>query len=208
MFDTPMRRLIDPPLNRMGRWLAEKGATANGVTLAGLAVGSLAAGVLALGWPAWMALFPLLVSRMMDGLDGAVARATYKTDFGGFLDIICDFLFYAAVPLAFVIRDPAVNGVAGAFLLASFYVNGATFLGFAIMAEKRGMKTAAQGEKSLYYAAGLLEGTETIVFFVILCLLPGLFAPLAWIFGALCLFTALARVLLAKAVFFDAPDGR
>ena len=208
MLDSPMRRLIDPPLNRMGRWLASRGATADGVTLVGLGFGAVAAAMLALGLPGWLALVPLLISRVMDGLDGAVARATWKTDFGGYLDIICDFLFYAAVPLAFVIRDPDANGVAGAFLLASFYVNGATFLGFAIMAEKRGMQTKAQGEKSLYYAAGLLEGTETIVFFVVLCLFSALFAPLAWIFGALCLFTALARVLLAKAVFFDAPDGR
>lgn len=208
MFDTKMRRLIDPPLNRMGRALARRGTTADRVTLAGLGVGVVAALLIACGAPGWMALVPLLASRMLDGLDGAVARATWKTDFGGYLDIICDFLFYAAIPLAFVIRDPQANAVAGAFLLASFYINGATFLGFAIMAEKRGLHTEAQGEKSLYYAAGLLEGTETIVFFVFLCVFPGLFAAGAWIFGAACLFTALARVLLAKAVFFDAPSGR
>jgi phosphatidylglycerophosphate synthase len=208
MFDGAMRKLIDPPLNRAGRGLAARGWSADGVTLLGLCVGLVAAALIAAGWSTPIALLPLLASRVFDGLDGAVARATYKTDFGGYLDIICDFVFYAAIPLAFVIRDPAANAVAGAFLLASFYVNGATFLAYAIMAEKRGMQTKAQGEKSLYYAVGLLEGTESIVFFVLICLVPSLFSPAAWLFGALCFVTAFARSLLARRVFFDLPSGR
>lgn len=200
MLDGAMRRLIDPPLNRAGRALAARGITAGQVTLAGLALGLMAAAVLAFGGAGGLALIPLLAGRVADGLDGAVARASQKTEFGGFLDIFCDFVFYGAVPLAFVLRD-AENGAAGAFLLASFYINGASFLGFAILAEKRGMQTKAQGEKTLYYSAGLLEGTETVAFFVALCLWPGLFAPLAWGFGGLCLVTAGARALLARRVF-------
>ena len=117
-----------------------------------------------------LALVPLLLGRLADGLDGAVARASLQTDFGGYFDIAADFLFYGAIPLAFVILDPVENGVAGAFLLFSFYVNGASFLGYAILAEKRKMTTQARGAKSLYFTGGLLEGTETIAFFVALCL--------------------------------------
>ena len=201
MLDGWMRGVIDPGLNRLGKDLAERGVTADGVTLAGLVLGLVAALVLALGGPGWVAALPLMASRVADGLDGAVARARGKTDFGGYLDIVCDFVFYAAIPMAFVLRDPAANGVAGAFLLASFYVNGTTFLGYAVLAEKRGMETRARGEKSLYFTAGLLEGTETIAFFLILCLLPWAFAPLAWAFGALCFVTALSRVLLAVRAF-------
>ncbi len=201
MLDGRMRRLIDPPLNRAGKRLAEKGVTANGVTLAGLVLGLLAAAIIALGGSALVALLPLLAGRLADGLDGAVARATGKTDFGGYLDIVADFLFYALIPLAFVLRDPGANGVAGAFLLASFYVNGASFLGYAVLAEKRGLETRARGEKSLYFTAGLLEGTETILFFVALCLWPQWFAPMAWVFGALCFVTAAARVRLAWRTF-------
>lgn len=201
MLDGRMRRLIDPALNRWGAALAAYGVSANAVTLFGLGLGLLAAALLAGGFAAWLALIPLLAGRIADGLDGAVARATRKTDFGGYLDIACDFLFYGAIPLAFVLRDPGVNGSAGAFLLASFYVNGATFLGFAVLAEKRGLHSTAQGEKSLYFSAGLLEGTETIAFFAALCLWPQAFAPLAWAFGALCFVTALARVWLARRVF-------
>jgi hypothetical protein len=105
--------------------------------------------------------------------------------------------------LAFACRDPGENGLAAAFLLASFYVNGATFLGYAILAEKRGMQTAGRGEKSLYFTAGLLEGTETIALFTLMCLWPGGFSGLAWGFGALCLVTAGARVWLARGVFRD-----
>ncbi len=206
MLDGMMRRLIDPGLARAGRYLAARGASADAVTLVGLALGLGAAVVIAAGLPAWLAFLPLLASRAADGLDGAVARATRKTDFGGYLDIACDFLFYGAVPLAFVIRDPGANGVAGAFLLCSFYVNGATFLGYAILAAKRGMETAGRGEKSLYFTAGLLEGTETIAFFAALCLWPQLFAPLAWAFGALCFVTAISRVMLARRVF-GAPES-
>ncbi|TGD64154.1 CDP-alcohol phosphatidyltransferase family protein [Tabrizicola sp. WMC-M-20] len=208
MLDGAMRRLIDPPLNHAGRWLAARGATADVVTLLGLGFGLVAAVMLALGMPGWLALVPLLTGRLLDGLDGAVARATFKTDFGGYFDIFCDFVFYAAIPLAFVIRDPAANAVAGAFLLAAFYTNAASFLGYAIIAAKRRMTTTQQGEKSLYYAVGLLEGTETIAFFALICVMPSLFAPAALIFGGLCLMTALARVVLARRAFFDAPSGR
>jgi phosphatidylglycerophosphate synthase len=200
MLDGRMRGVIDPPLNRMGRALARRGVGADAVTLAGLVLGLLAAALIALGAP-MLALVPLLLGRLADGLDGAVARASRQTDFGGYFDIAADFLFYGAIPLAFVILDPVENGVAGAFLLFSFYVNGASFLGYAILAEKRKMTTQARGAKSLYFTGGLLEGTETIAFFVALCLAPAWFAPLAWVFGALCLITAASRVLLARKVF-------
>jgi len=200
MFDAAARRLIDPPLDRLGRGFARAGVSANQVTLAGLALGLGAAAMIWAGAPG-AALVPLLVSRLADGLDGAVARATRRTDFGGYLDIAADFLFYGAVPLAFVLADPSANAVAGAFLLMAFYVNGTSFLGYAILAEKRGMQTRAQGVKSLYFSNGLLEGAETIGFFVLLCLVPHLFAPLAWVFGALCVLTATLRIIAAYRVF-------
>lgn len=200
MLDRYARQLIDPPLNRLGRMLAARGVTADRVTLIGIALGLIAAGVIALGAPG-LALVPLLASRVADGLDGAVARATQKTDFGGYLDISVDFLFYGAIPMAFVWLSPATNGAAGAFLLAAFYFNGASFLGYAILAEKHGHQTDAQGQKSLYYSNGILEGTETIAFFVLLCLFPTAFAPLSWLFGALCFATGILRLYAAKQIY-------
>ncbi|MEO0487572.1 MAG: CDP-alcohol phosphatidyltransferase family protein [Pseudomonadota bacterium] len=202
MFDAQLRPLIDPPLNAFGRWMARRGMSADSVTLGGLAIGLFAAAAIAFG-AYGLGLVLILLSRIADGLDGAVARATKKTDFGGYLDITSDFLFYGAIPLAFVWADPAGNAAAGAWLLTSFYVNGATFLGYAILAEKHGLKTAERGSKSLYFTGGLLEGAETIAFFAALCLFPAQFAPLAWAFGALCFVTAGSRVLLARQVFGD-----
>jgi phosphatidylglycerophosphate synthase len=201
MLDGMMRGVIDAPLNQGGRWLAARGASADVVTLAGLVLGLAAAAMVAAGWSGLIVIIPLLASRLADGLDGAVARAAGKTDLGGYLDIVCDFAFYGAIPLAFVILDPVANGAAGAFLLFSFYVNGATFLGYAVLAAKRGLETQSRGEKSLYFTAGLLEGTETILFFLVIVLWPSLFGPGAWIFGGLCLITAVARVLLARRTF-------
>jgi phosphatidylglycerophosphate synthase len=202
MLDRFARRLIDPPLNAAGRAIAQRGYSADHVTLIGLCLGLFSALLIALGW-SLLALIPLLASRIADGLDGAVARATRKTDFGGYLDIAADFLFYGSIPVAFVFADPLMNGAAGAFLLASFYFNGTSFLGYAILAEKHGHKTDAQGQKSLYYSNGILEGTETIVFFVILCLWPAYFAPVAWAFGALCFVTATLRIYAAKQTYTD-----
>lgn len=202
MLDRYARQLIDPPLNAAGRRIAGMGLSANGVTLIGLGLGLAAAGLIAFGFTSVGLIF-LLVSRVADGLDGAVARATTKTDFGGYLDIACDFLFYGAIPFAFVVLDPSANALAGAFLLLSFYFNGSSFLGFAILAEKTGIETTTQGQKSLYYSNGLLEGTETIGFFVLLCLFPTYFAPLAWLFGTLCFATGILRLYGASQTFTD-----
>jgi phosphatidylglycerophosphate synthase len=200
VLDPLVRPLIDPLLDRLGRHVARAGVRPNSVTLAGLALGLASAGLIAIG--AFLpALGLLLASRLADGLDGAVARATRRTDFGGYLDIVADFAFYGAVPLGFVALDPAANGLAGAFLIATFYVNGASFLGFAILAEKHGLTTTARGAKNLYFSGGLLEGTETIAFFVALCLLPAAFPALATAFGALCLLTAATRVAHARRRF-------
>jgi phosphatidylglycerophosphate synthase len=200
MLDAAARRLIDPPLDAIGRRLAALGIGADAVTLLGLALGLISAALIAGGLYS-LALAFLLASRIADGLDGAIARAGRSTDFGGYLDITADFLFYGAVPLAFVWADPAGNGAAGGFLLASFYVNGATFLGFSALAERHKMKTEVHGKKSLYFSEGLLEGTETILFFVLICLWPTYFSVFAWIFGLLCFVTALMRVLGARKIF-------
>ena len=200
MLDTRLRRLIDPPLDAIGRALAGRGISADQVTLAGFAAGIGAAVLIAAGLTlAGLALIG--VSRLADGLDGAVARATSKTDRGGFLDIALDFAFYAAIPLAFAIADPARNALAAACLLAAFLANGAAFLAFAVMAERRKLTTSAQGQKSLYYVAGLAEGAETIAAFVAMCLWPAAFPGIAFIFAGVCALSAAARLVLGWRVF-------
>jgi phosphatidylglycerophosphate synthase len=206
MFDARIRQHIDPGLNRAGAALARRGVSAQSVTLSGLGLGLLAALLVALGHTYWALVFVIL-SRLADGLDGAVARASETTDFGGYLDILADFTFYGAMPMGFVLLDPAANAVAGAFLLLAFFVNGSSFLGFAIVAEKRRLGTDAQGAKNLYYSSGLIEGSETIGFLMLACLLPAAFPPLALLMGTLCLLTALQRVLWARQLLNSPPEN-
>ena len=200
MLDPLIRPRLDPVLDRLGRGIARSGLSADAMTLIGLLLGLGSAALIALG-ASWPALALLLLSRLADGLDGAIARATRRSDLGGYFDIVADFAFYGAVPLGFVLLDTAVNGGPGALLLVSFYVNGASFLGYAVLAEKRGLTTEARGVKNLYFSGGLLEGTETIAFFVLFCLLPGAFPLLATVFAALCFLTAATRIAHARRVF-------
>ncbi len=204
MLDGAVRKRLDPILNRLGVALANRGLSADIVTICGLCLG-LAAAVL-IAWHSYLAGAVLIVlSRLCDGLDGAVARASGKTDFGGFLDIVLDFVFYGAIPLAFIVADPATNGLAGGLLLFAFYVNGSSFLAFAVMAEKRALSTEIRGAKSIYFTTGLAEATETIAFFLAACFFPAWFPVLAVIFAALCLYTALSRIVLARLTFRNGP---
>jgi len=205
MFDTRLRPLIDPPLNAAGKRIARLGISANAVTVSGFAFGMGAAVLIALGAPLAGLLF-LLINRLADGLDGAVARVNGRTDLGGYLDITLDFFFYGAVPFAFGVLAPETNALAAAALLLSFYANGASFLAFAIMAEKHGLETDRQGSKSLYYLGGLAEGAETIGVFVLMCLWPSGFAVLAWTFAAICLVSAGARVLIGIRTLRRVPE--
>lgn len=193
MLDAVARRLIDPPLGRLGRRLAGLGVGADAVSVAGFVLGLLAAAAVALGAPALgLALF--LLNRLADGLDGAVARHTALTDRGGFLDIVFDFIVYAAMVCGFALLDPAANALAAACLLFAFMGTGSSFLAFAIMAGRRGLVTEARGKKSLYYLGGLTEGSETIAFLALACLLPAAFPILAWVFSAMCWLTTGARI--------------
>jgi phosphatidylglycerophosphate synthase len=193
MLDPLLRRWIGPPLDHAGAWLAERGVTANVVSVTGLAVGLAAVPLLALAHYG-AALLVILLNRLLDGLDGAVARQSQPTALGGYLDIVCDMAFYAAVPLGFVLAQPE-NAVWAAVLLASFVCTCASFLGRAVLAAGRGERDpGTRGRKSFFHAAGLIEGTETIVAFVLFCLLPGLFPWLAGAVAALCFWTAAARV--------------
>ena len=202
MFDPTMRRFVDPLLDRFAGMAVRAGFGADVVTIVGfaLAVAALAAistGAYGLG------LALILANRLADGLDGAIARRTRVTDLGGFLDIVGDFLFYAAVPFGFAIARPE-DAIAAAFLIFSFVGTGTTFLAFAALAAKRGLVSDRRGLKSLYYLGGLTEGTETIVAFALMCAAPDWFSWIAVGFGTLCWMTTGSRVWQAVAALGEA----
>ncbi|MBC6417191.1 MAG: CDP-alcohol phosphatidyltransferase family protein [Rhodospirillales bacterium] len=199
MLDARLRPLIDPPLERSARQLVALGAQANAITLIGFLLGLLGCLAVALGHY-WLGLVLLAGNRLADGLDGAVARIRGMTVFGGYLDIVCDFIVYNALAMAFALADPQAM-LPALFLLLSFAGTGTTFLAYAILAAKRGDPNPRQGRKSFYYLGGLAEGTETILFFAVCLLFPTIFPILAWVFAGLCAITTLGRVLTAWRVF-------
>ncbi|MEH6718649.1 MAG: CDP-alcohol phosphatidyltransferase family protein [Aurantimonas endophytica] len=200
MLDGVLKKRIDPPIAFLAAMLCRQGIGADAVTVAGLVFGLGAALAITFG-QLWLGLALILVSRLADGLDGAVARLTRRTDRGGYLDIVFDYIFYGAIPLAFAILDPAANALAAAVLLTSFYANGASFLAFAVMAEKRGLATEQRGKKSLYFSTGLAEATETIATFVLFCLFPAHFAVIAYVFAAMTAWTCVSRIRLSLQLF-------
>ncbi|WP_439546561.1 CDP-alcohol phosphatidyltransferase family protein [Sandarakinorhabdus sp.] len=199
MFDARLRPLIDPPLNALGGAMARAGIAANAVTLAGMVPG-LAAAVAISQEQFIIGLGLVLLNRLLDGLDGAVARAHLSdrgpSDFGGYLDILADFLFYTAIPVGFGLAA-AANLLPALLLVAAFTLTGISFLAFAVIAAKRGEETSAHGRKSFFYSTGLAEGTETILCFVAMCLLPQYFAWIAYGYAALCVLTVFQRSAMA-----------
>ncbi|MFW2355296.1 CDP-alcohol phosphatidyltransferase family protein [Hydrogenophaga sp.] len=193
MLDSAIQQVLKPVLTRVARVLVRVGVGADALSFIGFALGMAAA--LAIVFQHFMAgLVLLLLSRLMDGLDGAVARATTPTDRGGFLDITLDFLFYAAIPLAFAVADPVHNALPAAVLLTSFMGTASSFLAFAIVAAKRELASTDFPDKSFYFLGGLTEATETIAAFVAMCLWPQWFAPIACGFAALCALTTALRI--------------
>jgi phosphatidylglycerophosphate synthase len=185
--------MMAPSIQRLARQTRRLGLTANQLTLLGFVLGLLAAFLIA--FEAYLAgAVAILASRLLDALDGAVARLTQATDAGGFLDIALDFVFYASIPLAFAVSDPARNALPAAVLLAAFIGTGSSFLAFAVMAAKRGLRNLATPNKSFYFLGGLTEASETLLCFMAMCVWPGLFIELAYGFAALCAITTATRI--------------
>ena len=193
MLDRTLTALIKPGITRLARGLQGLSLSANQVTIAGFLIG-LGAAFLIAGQAYVAGALAIFISRLFDALDGALARLTQATDAGGFLDITLDFLFYASIPLAFAVADPARNALPAAVLLAAFVGTGSSFLAFAVIAAQRGLSNLAVPDKSFYFLGGLTEATETLAFFAAMCFWPQHFATLAYVFAALCAITIVTRI--------------
>jgi phosphatidylglycerophosphate synthase len=199
VFDAELRRFVDPPLDRIGAVLARLGVAPNWITVGGFVVGLGCVPAIAFGLY-WVALACLVVNRIADGLDGAVARRGHATDFGGYLDIVLDFIFYAAFAFGFALLRPEFAVPAGA-LIVSFFGTGTSFLAYAVIAEKRGINTDRPAGKSFFYSRGIAEGGETFAFFALCLLWPSAFVGLAYGFSVLCWLTTGMRIAQAHRAF-------
>lgn len=199
MLDRPVRARLGPGLDVAAGWLAGRGVRPGHLTALGFGLGVGAAAAAGFGrW--WIALVLWLVSRVADGLDGAVARAgTGPTALGAWLDVVADFTVYGAFVIGAAIGQPDAR-VPLLVLLGTYYANGATVLALAA-AEARGDATTGQrDERGIVLTRGLAEGTETIVAHALLVAVPAWMGTTAWVFAAMVAVTALQRVALARRV--------
>lgn len=145
-----------------------------------------------------------LLNRLLDGLDGVVARLhNKKSDLGGYLDLLLDFVVYLAVPIAFVVADPSMGNIwALIFLLSSYQVNTLSWTVLSALLEKR---RAGDGRRltSVEMPVGLIEGAETVAFYTLFFLLPGALTWLFSIMAILVFFTAAQRIWWARTILRD-----
>ncbi|MDT8340552.1 MAG: CDP-alcohol phosphatidyltransferase family protein [Longimicrobiales bacterium] len=211
MLDPVLRPVKDIALRPVARALV--GVHPGLVTGAGLALGLASAGA------AWQGSFRLalllwLGNRILDGLDGAVAREGKRaTDLGGFLDLVADFIVYAAIPLALAVRADAPPGLleAVAVLLGTFYVNAAGWMiPAAILERRRATGGTPPSPTTVVIPEGLISGGETVLFYALFLALPEFQVPLVQTMAALTAVTILQRVAWARRAFAaptEAPDS-
>ena len=189
MLDSKFQKIFDPLLNIISSKLINLGIRANFLTYSGFIFSLLCFYFVANKYFIVGLLF-FLLNRLFDGLDGAVARKLGQTNYGGYIDIVFDFITYSLIPFAFIICDEK-NAIPGALLLVTYFGTGSSFLAFAIFYQK-------SDKKSFFYFDSLVGGSETIFFYIIILLFPKHFGFMAIIFASLCVITTILRIYNAK----------
>lgn len=195
MFDPELRavkqKLLSPIADKIS-------VSALYLTTLGFFVG-LVAVILAWQGLYWLALIAWLANRFLDGLDGEVARVKgQQSDWGGYLDILADFIIYAMLPIALTFSNPSLSGwFALTFMLACFYINAASWLYLAALLEKR---HARQESTSINMPRGLIEGSETIFFYSLFIIFHNLLPILFSLMALLVIITIFQRISWAESI--------
>jgi phosphatidylglycerophosphate synthase len=198
MLDDRFRAGFEPLVRPVARGLAQAGVTANSVTVAAFALALLGAGLIATGRP-YAGLAVWLVSRLGDGLDGAVARESRASSpFGGYLDITLDMAAYAAMVLAFAVVHPA-STYGWLAVLAGYVVVITTTLALSDSA-RAAQITVSQTNRTFQFSAGLTEAGETSLMYTLWVLFPQHVDWLVWVWVIALGITCLQRSLLAWRV--------
>lgn len=171
MFDAALRPHKEALLAPVARRVAERVAP-GWLTLGGIILG-VGAAVAAGGGLRWPSLVLWVVSRVLDGLDGVVARhRDAASDLGGYLDMIADAVVYAAVPIGVAAAAGGRAWISGMVLIGAFYVNALAWAYLAAVVEKHGAGAARAGLTSIVMPAGLVEGAETLVLYTLMLAVP------------------------------------
>ena len=190
----PKRKLLEPLAKRLN------GVSPTTLTVLGLGAGLLCA-VAALAGQGVVAFVFWLVNRLLDGLDGELARVfDRQTDLGGYFDIMADLVVYAAVPVGLYYGYGGPGTLTAlVVLLSSYYVNAGSWMYLSSLLEKRSRGASAQGEAtSVTMPGGLVEGAETVVFYSLFLLFPGALTLLFWTMSALVAVTMVQRLVWAR----------
>ena len=198
MFDRHIQKFTQKPLSFFAKIIL-KYLSASQITIIGFIFGLMMCLFIYLEL-FFLAIFFLILNRICDGLDGVRARLTLPTYLGAYLDMVLDFIFYSAFILIFGLLDTN-NIIISCLLLFSYICTGTTFLAQAIIQPKLDLVQKDESididiPKSFYYSAGLIEGTETILFMILCLLFPNLYFFFGLIFTILCLLTALSRIFI------------
>jgi len=191
MLDEELREGAKPFYMLPARILAKGGVTGNVLTASGLCVGALCLVAVALGLNL-LALVLWLLNRLLDGLDGEVARLrSESSEFGTFVDIMADFLVYGGFLVALAVQHQDAR-LALVALFFAYYLNGTAFLALSGILER--LKRERQTDRGLHFRRSLTEGFETIVAGALFLLLPEHVSTIAWIFAGMVLFSAAQRL--------------
>ncbi len=191
MLDEELRQGAKPFYRPVATTLARQGVTGNTLTGASLGVGVLCLGTIALGFNV-LGLVLWLLNRLLDGIDGEVARLRGETsEFGTFADIAADFLMYGGFLVALAIQHPNAR-LALVVLFFAYYLNGSVFLALSGILQRMGVERPT--ERSLHFRRSLAEGFETIVAGVLFLVFPGHVSLIAWIFAAMVFVSSAQRL--------------
>ena len=128
-----------------------------------------------------------LVNRALDGLDGTLARRSGRQSaLGAYLDILCDVIVYAVIPLGIAAgQDSRAAWIAAASLLGTFYVNVISWSYLSAVLEGRGAGARAGGElTAVTMPGGLIEGAETVVLLAVALAVPDWSVTVMWVMAA------------------------
>ncbi len=196
MMDDVLRRTKDALLTPVAEMIGDRVGPIT-ITLVAGGIGLLA-GVAGLQGNYNLGLVFWLGNRLLDGLDGIVARSRGKqSDLGGYIDTLVDFAMYTIIPFALTMHRPSIDLlVVLAFLLGTFYVNAAAFLYLSAILEQRKQGAKQRGElTSITMPRGIIEGTEAVIFFSLFFLLPNHLPLLFMTLGLLVIATTIQHII-------------
>jgi len=196
MLDTPFRARFAVWTAPLARGLVRAGVHPIAITLVAFGLTLPAAWLVATGRPA-LGLGIWLASRVLDGLDGVVARqGGTASAFGGYLDITLDMAGYSAMAVGFALAHPGLQ-LAFLLILVGYVLCGTSVLALSSILEAKRAQLPGN-DRSLQLTPGYAEAGETSIIYTLWVLLPSEVSWLAWVWVAVLFATVIERTVLAK----------